>query len=72
MTDASQLPIGSSASIVELTDQEQGLRLLEIGVRPGKTIRIIRTSPFKGAVFVQIGSNFFALRQEELSHILID
>lgn len=47
-------------------------RLLELGLAPGRTIQALRVLPFGGAIIVQAGNLFLALRQDEAEYIWVE
>jgi Fe2+ transport system protein FeoA len=68
---AINLNIGASAIIKGFENSVIAGRFLELGITPGCKIRIIRQALFKGAHYIEINGNEYALRPSELSSILL-
>lgn len=47
------------------------VRLLEMGLLPGREVRLVRRMPFKGPLEIKLGESYLALRSTEASHILV-
>jgi|GEM_PF-1660249 len=70
-TVASNFVAGMSGTIERFTNENLAGKLLDIGVRPGSRLRIIRKGPFGGCWYVKIDRQCVALRKKELACILI-
>ncbi len=70
-TVASNFVAGMSGTIERFTNENLAGKLLDIGVRPGSRLRIIRKSPFGSSWYVKIDRQCVALRKQELACILI-
>lgn len=46
-------------------------RLLELGLAPGRKVRLLRCLPFSGPVIVQSGTVVVALRYEEAAQVWV-
>ena len=68
---ASQFSVGMSGVIDRFTNEDLAGKLLDIGVRPGALLRIVRKGPFGGSWYVKIDRHCIALRKQELACILI-
>lgn len=68
---ATQITAGTSGVIDRFTNENLAGKLLDIGVRPGSRLRIIRKGPFGGSWYVKIDHHRVALRRRELACILI-
>ncbi|OAV42831.1 FeoA family protein [Lewinella sp. 4G2] len=68
---ASNYQIGMTGEIERFTNENLAGKLLDIGVRPGSRLSIIRKSPFGGCWYVKIDRHCIALRKQELASILI-
>lgn len=71
MTRASDIAIGSSFEVKEVLDEGHALRLLDLGIKSGTQMTLLRRAPFNGAVFVNTEQGDFALRMAELSQIVV-
>jgi len=47
-------------------------RILELGLSPGREVRLLRRLPFGGPVIVQAGTLFLALRREEAAGLWVE
>lgn len=70
-TVAAHFTAGMSGVIERFTNEELASKLLDIGVRPGSLLRIIRKGPFGGSWYVKIDRHCVALRKHELACIKI-
>ena len=62
---------GQSGVIERFTNEGLQGKLLDIGVRPGSRLWVIRKSPFGGSWYVKIDRQRLALRKKELACILV-
>ena len=67
----SQLAPGTTGTIDRFTNENLAGKLLDVGVRPGSRLTIVRKSPFGGSWYVKIDRHCLALRGQELACILI-
>lgn len=72
MKAAVSLLIGESAKVIGFKDESLAGRFIEIGILPGKTIKIISQAPARGAYLVEVGTGKLALRKSELAAIVIE
>ena len=70
-TTAINHDIGATATIQKFTDESLAGKLLDIGVRPGSRLTLIRRSPFGSCWYVKIDRHCIALRKAELACILL-
>jgi len=70
-TAASLFVAGMSGTIERFTNENLAGKLLDIGVRPGSRLRIVRKGPFGSCWYVKIDRHCVALRRRELACILI-
>jgi len=56
--------------IQSILHEALALRLLTLGIYPGKKIELIRQAPFKGACYVQVDDSVYVLRKEEWDAIV--
>ena len=68
---ASHFSVGMSGVIERFTNENLAGKLLDIGVRPGSMLRIIRKGPFGRSWYVKIDRHCVALRKQELACIKI-
>lgn len=67
----SELIIGEKTKIIEFVEGEYALRFMDLGIRPGHSIELVRYAPSKGAAYIRTDTGSFALRMDELDHILV-
>jgi Fe2+ transport system protein FeoA len=67
----SELHIGKRARILEFIEDEYAVRFMDLGIHLGSTIELMRRAPFRGASYVRTDVGTFALRHDELEHILV-
>jgi ferrous iron transport protein A len=65
MTTLDQLKLGESGVIANIKPSEISIKLLEMGVLPGKLIRYAFKAPFGGPMAVQISGCTLSLRLDE-------
>ena len=46
-------------------------RLMEMGLLPGTTIRIVKQAPFSGAVEIKVRDYYLSLRKEDAGNIIV-
>lgn len=68
---ASHFTVGTTGVIERFTNENLACKLLDIGVRPGSVLRIVRKAPFGRSWYVKIDRHCIALRKQELACILI-
>ena len=68
---ASLFKVGQSGTIERFTNESLAGKLLDIGVRPGSRLRVVRKSPFGGSWYVKIDRQCLALRKKELACIMV-
>lgn len=56
--------------IQSILHEALALRLLTLGIYPGKKIELIRQAPFRGACYVQVDDSVYVLRKEEWDAIV--
>ncbi len=67
-----QLATGESATIVRLdVDHELQKRLVALGMRVGKAVKVIRRAAFGGPMHVRIGTTEIILRTAEAALISV-
>ena len=65
-----QIKPGNECRIERLRIHEQlGQRLLDMGVYPGMTIKVIRNAPLEDPMEVSLGSFFVSLRHDEAKYV---
>lgn len=64
-----QIAIGGSATISVVRLCSYASRLNEMGIIPGRTVKVLHQAPFSGPFAVGVGSQTIALRPEEAAQI---
>jgi ferrous iron transport protein A len=72
MRPLTQLNPGQTGVVdrLELSEDVKG-KLLELGVCPGETLRLVRWSPFGDPVEIELLGYRLALRRSEADHIFV-
>ena len=69
---ANQLNSGDTAIISGFKSEiKSKARLMEMGLLPGTTIRIVKQAPFSGAVEIKIRDYYLSLRPEDIGNITV-
>ncbi|HVA99323.1 MAG TPA: FeoA family protein [Bacteroidia bacterium] len=71
MDTLADLKIGESAIIVAFTDEEMGLKLMEMGCIPGEIIKLERVAPMGDPIAVSVSGYVMSLRKAEAATITI-
>ena len=72
VTPAALTAPGQSGIIQRFTNERLEGKLLDIGVRPGAKLTVVRKGPFGGSWYVKVdGRQCLALRRRELACILV-
>lgn len=67
------LAAGATAKIVGLTGANQiSRRLLEMGVVPGATVRVVKTAPFGCPMEIRVSNSHLAIRKSDADSILVN
>ena len=66
-----QLKPGATGTIAYFTNEALGSKLLDIGVKPGAQLQVVRKSPFGGSWYVKVDRQRIALRKQELACIIL-
>lgn len=62
---ADQLKVGEIKTIQRICESPFSINFLEMGILPGKIIKLINKAPFHGPMAFLIGENIVALRRNE-------
>lgn len=62
---AAQLSLQQSATIDNIVESDISINFLELGILPGKEIKLLKKAPFGGPMAFLIEENIIALRQQE-------
>jgi len=71
MKSLRDLKIGERATVVEFKEGEFALKMMEMGVVPGKIVRLIRKAPSGNPIVIESGMSLIAVRLEESDAMLI-
>jgi ferrous iron transport protein A len=72
MTSLSELPVGTRARIVEIGGERSfRRRLMEMGLLPGTTIRVIRHARVGGLVQLEVRGCHLSLRRSEAHALML-
>ena len=63
---------GEERRLVDILDKNLKTRLMEMGLRPGSLIKIVRKAPLGGAYIIQSKSLSIAIRTQQLDKIIVE
>ena len=66
-----EFEIDKQGEITEILDNPAASRLMEFGILPGATFKVLNKASFNGPVFVLVGSNRVVLRRTEAAAVLV-
>lgn len=73
MVKVSQMTMGHQSCVIDITaEMIVRERLLEMGIAPGRTVRLLRRLPLAGPLVIQAGSMFLAITIAEAEHIWVE
>lgn len=73
MPSLDQIPIGSSVRVAAVAAADAvGLRLLEMGVTPGVTVRIVAAAPLGDPLEVELRGYRLSLRRSEAARVAVE
>ncbi|MGD8387074.1 MAG: FeoA family protein [Desulfobacteraceae bacterium] len=68
-----QLKPGSKGRVKQLSTRDKlGQRLLDMGVYPGLTLKVVRNAPLEDPMEVELDGCFVSLRHSEARYIEVD
>ncbi|MCH6232892.1 FeoA family protein [Cognataquiflexum rubidum] len=62
---AAELSLQQSSIIESIRESDISINFLELGILPGKEIKLLKKAPFGGPMAFLIEENIIALRQQE-------
>ena len=66
------LPIGESAKVIAVTENNQiTRRLMEMGIVPGVSVKMIKSAPFGDPLEIRVRGYHLAMRKSEADQIEI-
>jgi ferrous iron transport protein A len=71
ITSIDQLAVGSSATVVLLGNDSLSLKLMEMGLIPGKTIKVIKRTSYGDPIAIRYGDTTLALRKNEAQKVQV-
>ncbi len=72
-TRLSELPVGASAIVRAYPKGGASfLRLREMGVLPGTSVRLVRTAPLGDPIEIKVRGYNLTLRKSEAEHIVVE
>lgn len=69
------LPRGASGVLAKVSDHRDprvGRRLLDLGLRPGAAVRLLRKAPFGGPLVIRVADYDIAIRPCEARCLLVE
>ncbi|UKJ08293.1 FeoA family protein [Solitalea lacus] len=67
----SELMVGDSATILEFTDQEMSVKLMEMGCLPGELVKLEQVAPLGDPIAITVAGYKLSLRINEAATILL-
>jgi Fe2+ transport system protein FeoA len=68
-----QLAVGATATVIGIEGETPvSRRLLEMGVVPGATVRVVKTAPFGCPLEIKVKNSHLAVRRAEADSILVE
>lgn len=67
-----RLKISEKATIKNITEGALSAKLTEMGLYPGKIIKVLFIAPFGGPIAIDVEGYILSLRTDEASKILIE
>lgn len=71
MVSIDQLPVGSSATVMELSNDSLSLKLMEMGLIPGKTLKVMKRASYGDPLVIRYGDTTLALRKNEAQKVWV-
>ncbi len=72
MVRVTEIPLNTEKQVVDITAESAvRARLLELGISPGRSVKVARRLPFNGPLVLHAGSLSVALRVEEAEHVWV-
>lgn len=66
-----QLPVGSSATVMELSNDSLSLKLMEMGLIPGKILKVMKRASYGDPIAIRYGDTTLALRKNEAQKVMV-
>ncbi len=71
MKTLAKLKQGEYGIVREMIGEDTSVRLLEMGLLPGRHVQLIRTAPFGNPLYLKVGTQYLSIRREEANHVLL-
>ena len=68
----SEIKIGNNATVTTITDSSIRLKLMEMGLLPGKSVTVLFRAPLGDPIAVDVNGYILSLRLNEAAMILVD
>lgn len=65
------LNVGQSACLESIIDSPLTINFLEMGLAPGKKIKVIQKAPFRGPIALLLENHTIAIRMQEAKFIKV-
>ncbi|POY39279.1 ferrous iron transport protein A [Solitalea longa] len=67
----SELTIGDCGTIVDFTDQEMSVKLMEMGCLPGELVKLEQVAPLGDPIAITVAGYKLSMRKQEAATILL-
>ena len=72
MVALNALKKGESGTIHSFSDEATACKMMSMGILPGSVVKLIRKSPFGGAIYIKADRHQFAIRNTEAACIVLN
>ncbi len=66
-----KLQKGERGVIKQMEGNLLSVRLLEMGLLPGREVQLVRTAPFGSPLYLKIAGHYLSIRKEEAMNVLL-
>ncbi|MCO4293151.1 ferrous iron transport protein A [Solitalea sp. MAHUQ-68] len=67
----SELAVGDCGTILDFTDQEMSVKLMEMGCLPGEQVKLEQVAPLGDPIAITVAGYKLSLRKQEAATILL-
>jgi len=73
LTPLAEVLPGQSCTIVSMeADRRMGLRLMELGLIPGTSVRVVRLAPMRDPMELELRGYRLSIRHAEAEHVQVE
>lgn len=71
MKTLATLKKGEIAVIAQIINETLSVRLLELGLFPGKSVKLLRKAPFGDPFYLKVANHYVSIRTEEARQVIL-